>query len=105
MIYSNIEPMVFEVFARHLYSNQNLGRRNVYSLLSVYLLDVKIMADSFKECVANAIKNQLSGDRTLSVDDVMDLMRVVYVSRNQTICLGKYMTDLSIVSESHCAKS
>ena len=60
--------MVFEVFARYVYNNEDIGSRDVYSLLPAYLLSVRFMADSFKECIANAIKNQLSGDRSLSVD-------------------------------------
>ena len=97
--------MVFEVFARYVYNNEDIGSRNVYSLLPAYLLGVRIIADSFKECIANAIKNQYNGDRTLSVDDVVDLLRVVYVSGDQTIRLGKYITDLSEVNQSRCVRS
>ena len=93
MIYNNIEPMVFEVFARYVYNNEDIGRRDVYSLLPAYLLGVRIMADSFKECVANAIKNQLRGNRTLSVTDTMDLVRVVYANTSRGDTLRQVLVD------------
>ena len=93
VIDSDIEPADFEVFATFVYNDQNLGRMNVYSLVQAYLLGVKITAPKFKESSAIMIEMKLFGDRTLSVDDVLDLAKMVYANTSRGDALRQVLVD------------
>ncbi|KAG7005097.1 hypothetical protein G7Y79_00021g049640 [Physcia stellaris] len=87
------EPDVFEKFAKYMYNSEDIGPRDVDSLLPAYLLGVSIMADSFKERIADAIKNELRGTRTMSVADIMDLVEIVYANTSRGDTLRQIVVD------------
>ena len=59
----------------------------------VYLLGVKIMAAKFKESVVITIEMKLIGDRTMSADDVIGLVRVVYANTSPGDALRQVLVD------------